>query len=64
MSLDATVITKAVDKKYTEFSGTIKTELYNKMSSHPSTVKYAADYDKVQTLKQAFAQINTDPSED
>lgn len=63
MNLDKTVITKAVDKKYTEFSDTIKTELYNKMSSHPNAAAYAAEYDKVQTVKQKFAEING-PSEE
>jgi hypothetical protein len=58
MTLDKTVIDKAVDKKYTEFSDVIKTELYNKMSKHPDAVKYAADYDKIQDMKQMFAQIN------
>jgi hypothetical protein len=63
MTLDKTVIDKAVDKKYTEFSDVVKTELYNKMSSHPDAVKYAGDYDKIQTMKQMFAQING-PSEE
>jgi 5'-deoxynucleotidase YfbR-like HD superfamily hydrolase len=58
MTLDKTVIDKAVEKKYTEFSDVIKTELQNKMSSHPDAVKYAGDYDKIQTMKQMFAQIN------
>lgn len=58
MTLDTTVIDKAVNKKYTEFSDVIKTELHNKLTNHPDTVKYANDYDKVQTLKHMFAEIN------
>lgn len=58
MNLDKTVINKAVDKKYTEFSDTIKTELYSKMSNHPNAVAYATAYDNVQIVKQKFADIN------
>lgn len=58
MSLDKAVIDKAVGGKYTEFSAEIKTELHKKMSSHPDTVKYADDYDKIQSLKQIFAQVS------
>lgn len=58
MSLDKTVINSAVDKKYTEFSAAIKTELQNKLSSHPTSVTYASEYDNIQTVKQKFAEIN------
>lgn len=58
MSLDKTVIKSAIDKKYTEFSTAIKTELQNKLSSHPNSVAYAAQYDNIQTVKQKFAEIN------
>jgi hypothetical protein len=63
MTLDTTIISKAVDKKYTEFSDSVKTELYRKVSNHPDTLKYAAEYDKIQTIKQKFAEING-PSEE
>lgn len=63
MTLDTTTISKAVDKKYTEFSDSIKTELHRKISNHPDTLKYAAEYDKIQTIKQKFAEING-PSEE
>lgn len=58
MNLDKTVIDKAVGGKYTDFSAVIKTELHKKISAHPDTVKYAEDYDKIQTLKQIFAQAS------
>lgn len=58
MSLDKTVIKSAVDKKYTEFSTAIKTELQNKLSAHPNSVAYATEYDNIQTVKQKFAEIN------
>jgi hypothetical protein len=63
MNLDKTVIDKAVDKKYTDFSDIIKTELYTKIRNHQSSVAYATEYDKVQSVKQKFAEING-PSEE
>lgn len=63
MALDNTVIDKAVEKKYTEFSAAIKTELQTKMSNHPDSIKYMSDYDKIQDMKQMFAKISN-PSEE
>jgi hypothetical protein len=63
MSLEKTVIDKAVGKKYTEFSDSIKAELYTKIRNHPNSVAYASEYDKVQTIKQKFADIS-DQSEE
>lgn len=61
--LDTTVIDKAVDKKYTEFSKAIKTELQNKMTNHDDAKKYASDYDKIQDMKQMFAKIGSETEE-
>jgi hypothetical protein len=58
MSLDSTVIDMAVNKKYTEFSASVKTEIQNKLTNHPISVKYAGEYDKIQQMKQVFSQIN------
>jgi len=61
--LDATVINNAVDKKYTEFSDAIKTELKTKMINHETSKDYASDYDKIQDMKQMFAKIGSNTEE-
>lgn len=63
MALNNTVINKALEKKYTEFSDAIKTELQTKMTNHPDSMKYASDFDKIQDMKQMFAKISN-PSEE
>jgi hypothetical protein len=60
MNLDKDVIKSAQDGKYTEFSKAIKQELNNKMSNSDIGKSYATDFDRIQQLKQAFAQINKD----
>lgn len=61
--LDSTVINKAVDKKYTEFSDAIKAELKTKMINHETSKQYASDYDKIQDMKQMFAKIGSNTEE-
>jgi hypothetical protein len=61
--LDKTVIDKAVDKKYTELSAVVKAELHHKLSKHEDVVKYAEEYDKIQHMKQMFAQISAQSEE-
>jgi len=58
MSLDKTIIDSAVDKKYTEFSDAVKTELKAKLSNHSDVKQYANDFDKIQHMKSIFAKIN------
>ena len=60
MSLEKEVIKSAVDGKYTEFSNAIKQELRNKMANSDVGKSYASNYDKIQSMKQAFAKINAD----
>jgi 5'-deoxynucleotidase YfbR-like HD superfamily hydrolase len=55
--MDKTVIDKAVGKKYTEFSDEVKQTLYNKLANHETSQAYAKEYDKIQDMKQKFAQI-------
>jgi 5'-deoxynucleotidase YfbR-like HD superfamily hydrolase len=57
MALDSNVIDSAVNKKYTEFSASIKKELMNKMANHVDAKQYAKDYDQIQTLKGMYAEI-------
>lgn len=58
MSLDQEVISKATDKKYSEFSDAIKAELKTKMANHPDAKQYASDFDKIQDMKNMFAKIS------
>lgn len=63
MGLDTTVINNAIDKKYTDFSMSIKNELQNKLSSHPNSIAYSTEYDRIQMIKQRFAEINSQSEE-
>lgn len=63
MSLDTDIINYAVNKKYTEFSNAIKSELQNKLANNKDAKKYVSDYDKIQQMKLAFAKINGEPEE-
>jgi hypothetical protein len=55
-----TILKNAEDKKFTDFSKAVKQELANKLSNHPISKSFASDYDKIQSMKAAFAKINTD----
>jgi hypothetical protein len=59
MSLDKTVIDSAVEKKYSDFSDAVKSELANKLASHPTVKKYADEFDKIQQMKSIFSKIST-----
>ena len=56
--LNTDTINQAVDKHYTNFSDSIKTELKDKLSSHEKIASYANEYDAIQSLKQKFSDIN------
>jgi hypothetical protein len=53
----------AVDKKYTDFSIAIKQELANKIKSNPIIQSFESDFDRMQKLKDIFAQINSTAKE-
>ena len=59
MSLDTTVIDMATNKKYTDFSDTIKSTLYNKMGNHSLAKQYANEFDKIQKMKKTFSEIGS-----
>lgn len=61
--LDKTVIDKAVDKKYTEFSDIVKAELHTKLTNHEASIAYAQEYDKIQKMRSQFAAIHGDTEE-
>ena len=55
MNIDT--IDKATDKKYTEFSDTIRSALQSKLTAHQISQDYTKEFDKFNTMKQAFADI-------
>jgi len=61
--LDNKDIDNAVEKKYSDFSDAVKTELRTKMANHDTSKQYASDYDKIQDMKDLFSQINTTTEE-
>jgi 5'-deoxynucleotidase YfbR-like HD superfamily hydrolase len=58
MAVDNKVLNLASDKKFTEFSKAIKQELKNKLSNHKEVKQYVSDYDKIQQMKDSFAEIS------
>lgn len=62
--MDNTVIDKAVGKKYTEFAAEIKQQLQNKLANHEISKEYAAEYDRLQDMKAAYAAITGGETEE
>ena len=62
--MNTDVIKLAQNKKYTEFSDSIKSILMNKLNNHDSIVKYATKYDNIQTMKSKFSEINATSQDD
>lgn len=63
MSLDASVIDLAIQKRYSDFSNVLRAELRSKLSNHPEMVNYSNEFDKIKKIKIAFSQINN-PTKD
>ena len=61
--MDKDLINKAINKKYSEVSDIVKAELHKKLTSHETSVAYAKEFDRIQDLKQKFADINGDTEE-
>jgi len=59
MALDGTVIDSAIEKRYTDFSKSIKAELHRKLASHETVKNYVTDFDKIQNMKSSFANIGS-----
>lgn len=47
----------AMDKKYTDFSTAVKTELKQKLATHPEIETYKSDFEKIQDMKNLFSQV-------
>lgn len=60
MSLNNDTIQLATDKKYSEFSNAVKTEMMSKMANHDISKNYVSQYDKIQNMKNLFAKINSE----
>lgn len=55
---DTNIMQSVADKKYTEFSTAVKQELLNKVSNTETMKNYTSEFDRIQTMKNLFAQIN------
>lgn len=55
---DTNIMQSVADKKYTEFSTAVKQELLNKVSNTETMKNYTSEFDRIQTMKSLFAQIN------
>jgi len=58
MELTTQTLDLAKDKKFTEFSKAVKTELKKKLKNKPEIKQYISDYDKIQQMKAKFAEIS------
>lgn len=47
----------AADKKYTDFSNAVKTELKQKLSDHSTIQNYKSEFERIQNMKDLFSQI-------
>jgi len=56
--LNSEDLTNAMEKKYTAFSTAVKQELANKLQAHPVIQSHVAEFDRINQLKDLFAQIN------
>jgi len=57
--MDNQILRDVEDKKFTNFSNSVKRELRTKLSSNPSIEQYKSDYDKIQDMKNLFSKIST-----
>ena len=60
--MDKEIIKLATEKKYTDFSDAIKTELKTKLASHDVVSNYVSEIEKINNLRDAFSKINNDES--
>ena len=47
----------AADKKYTDFSNAVKTELKQKLSDHSTVQNYKSEFERIQNMKDLFSQV-------
>jgi len=57
--LDKETISNAVDKKYSNFASAVKNELSSKMANHEISATYAAEFDRIQSAKASYNEINS-----
>ena len=58
MPLDKNTLKSALDKKYTDFSNAIKTELQAKLDNNPKMKSHKDTSDKIKDMKDIFAKIS------
>ena len=56
--LDRDDINTAIDGKFTKFSDRVKQELQGKIAGHEYSKEYAAEYDRIDTMRQRFADVH------
>lgn len=63
MKLDKSVFKLAIDKKYYDFSNSIKSVLSAKMGNHAIMKSYTANVNQINSLKDNFLKINNTSEE-
>lgn len=58
--MNTAILKHAGDRKFTDFSNAVKSELKNKLANREEIKTYISDFDRVQQMKSMFAQINTE----
>ena len=49
----------AEDRSFSKFSDAVSKEMKQRMANHPDIVKYQDEFQKLQKMKDIFAQIST-----
>jgi hypothetical protein len=61
--LDKIILKGAINKKFTDFSDSIQLELNTRLTNHHKFKNYANEFDKIQSTKQAYAEISENMNE-
>jgi len=57
--MEENIITLANEKKYTDFSDSVKSTLKSKLANHEVVSDYTDNLEKIAELKSALVDINT-----
>ena len=55
---DTNIASLAAEKRFTDFSTAVKNELKNKLSQDSRIQNYVSEFDKIQQMKNLFAQVS------
>lgn len=56
--MNTNIFKSALDKKFTDFSQAVKSELKTKLANREEIKTHVSDFEKIQQMKASFAQIN------